>query len=367
MRLLPLSLAAVALLALDTPATAQGRSALQAACFPPQALAPKPGENIVKRHVKNFDKEASSLTSPKREDVPAALRGAIRSVKLPKGDKSIALTFDLCEQRGEIAGYDGAIFKTLRDEAVKATLFAGGKWMRSHRDRTEQLMSDPLFEIANHSETHRNLRLLKPADAAHEILAPEQAFETARAGLAERQCARQQPASLDAVQSHLRYFRFPFGACNPASMTAVNDAGFVAIQWSLSTGDPDPHASADAIAAAARNVKPGDIVIMHANGRGWNTAKALPKFIATLKARGFTFVTVTELLGKGTPVVAPTCYNNRPGDTDRYDFPMRLAARKVHKPAGATAATAATAAAWKTKVSATPARRAHKSTKATTP
>ena len=35
---------------------------------------------------------------------------------------------------------------------------------------------------------------------------------------------------------------------------------------------------------------------------------------------GYTFVTVSELLSQGTPVVTDTCYDNRPGDTDRYDF-----------------------------------------------
>ncbi len=65
--------------------------------------------------------------------VPDALRGAIRRVELPKGRKLVALTFDLCEQPGEIAGYDGAVIDYLRAKTIKATLFAGGKWMRSAR------------------------------------------------------------------------------------------------------------------------------------------------------------------------------------------------------------------------------------------
>jgi hypothetical protein len=39
---------------------------------------------------------------------------------------------------------------------------------------------------------------------------------------------------------------------------------------------------------------------------------------------GFEFVTVSELLDAGTPVVSQTCFDSRPGDTDRYDhFPPR--------------------------------------------
>ena len=48
-------------------------------------------------------------------------RGAIRRVKLPAGSrKLIALTFDLCEQPGEVAGYDGKIIDYLRAQGIKA-------------------------------------------------------------------------------------------------------------------------------------------------------------------------------------------------------------------------------------------------------
>ena len=50
-------------------------------------------------------------------------------VELPPGVKLVALTFDLCETDGSIAGYDGRIVDLLRAEDVKATFFAGGKWM----------------------------------------------------------------------------------------------------------------------------------------------------------------------------------------------------------------------------------------------
>ena len=69
-----------------------------------------------------------------------------------------------------------------------------------------------------------------------------------------------------------------------------------------------------------RNARPGSIILMHANGRGYHTAEALPAVIAGLKAKGFEFVTVYELMAAGKPVVTQTCYDSHPGDTDRYDF-----------------------------------------------
>src|SRR6185369_10560821 len=130
---------------------------------------------------------------------PEGAPGAVRRVELPAGRKLIALTFDLCEQPGEIAGYDGAIIDYLRREGVKATFFAGGKWMRSHEARTQQLMGDPLFEIGNHSEAHRNLRLLTGAKLTAEVAGPQRAYEAIRAKLAQMQCAVDRPAAMQSV------------------------------------------------------------------------------------------------------------------------------------------------------------------------
>jgi len=35
---------------------------------------------------------------------------------------------------------------------------------------------------------------------------------------------------------------------------------------------------------------------MHANGRGWHTAEALPSIIEYLQNRGYTLVTVSQLI-----------------------------------------------------------------------
>ena len=312
---------AMALLAALSAGTANARDrALQNACFPPDALAALSGESVPLKGDHRFDGAEKPVALVPSTPIPQELRGSIRRVELPKGQKLIALTLDLCEDRGEVAGYEGRIFDYLRAENVKATLFSGGKWLRSHVARTQQLMTDPLFELANHAEAHRNLRKLDGQALTDEIAGPQRAYEGIRAGLAKTQCASSQPEALQSVPERLSLFRFPFGACSAASLNAVNDAGLLAIQWDLSSGDPDPHMDAKAIAEQIiRHVKPGSIIIGHANGRGWHTAEALPLVIPKLKALGYQFVTVSELLAAGKPVITSTCYDSRPGDTDRYD------------------------------------------------
>lgn len=302
---------------------------LQRACFAPAALAPVAGEERARKGDRTFSTPLPRSTPlVASSPIPQGLRGSIRRVELPPGRKLIALTFDLCEDNSEIAGYEGRIFETLRAQNVKATLFAGGKWMRSHEARTQQLISDPLFEIANHAEAHRNLRLLKPDVRQDEILGPQRAYELIRKRFSETQCTAAAPQAVAAIPQRMGLFRFPYGACNAESLAAVHDAGLLAIQWDVSTGDPSPGTKPADMLRALKAVKPGSIIIAHANGRGWHTAEALPAMIAALRQRGFEFVTVSELLAAGRPVITETCYDTRPGDTDRYDhFPGLLAQR----------------------------------------
>lgn len=316
--------AAVALLAAAASQSARAADAGSPACFAPSELQARPGERNPVKGNRSFDRSDAPFPLASFAPVPDALRGAIRRVELPKGRKLVALTFDLCEQPGEVAGYDGAVIDYLRANKIKATLFIGGKWFRSHDERARQLIADPQFEIANHSWQHRNLRLLQGADLKQEIEGPQRAYELIRAKLAASQCVQTHPAIASAMPQRMGLFRFPFGACNADSLRAVNDAGLLAIQWDLSTGDPSPSQSALAIAGAmVRQTKPGSIVISHANGRGYHTAEALPLAIPKLKAAGFEFVTISELLAAGKPVVEQRCYDLRPGDTDHYDFWFR--------------------------------------------
>src|SRR5262249_11456146 len=117
-----------------------------------------------------------------------AQRGIIRRVTLTGDKKLVALTFDLCEQPSEISGYQGGIVDFLRANRIKATFFMGGKWMLSHRERTQQLMSDPLFEVANHTGEHRNLRVVSGQALVDEIKNAQVAYEQVREELEAKRC-----------------------------------------------------------------------------------------------------------------------------------------------------------------------------------
>ena len=318
-------LVSIVLLAIS--ATASAQPALEQ-CWAPAALAARPDEKAPRRGGPGHAQRIPDIALKGFEPTPSHLQGSIRRVALPPGKKLVALTFDLCEQTGEIAGYDGAIVDYLRANNVRATFFAGGKWLLTHPERSQQLMADGRFEIGSHGWAHMNVRGLAGASLTAELRGPQAAYEAMRARLAARQCAA---AGLDGVASRISLYRFPYGACNAPSLAATAANGLLAVQWDVSTGDPDRGQSAEAIAGAAlRHVRPGSIVLMHANGRGYNTAAALPLLVPKLRAQGYKLVTVTELLAAGRPEIASTCYDARPGDTDRYDrlFAFRTEVRR---------------------------------------
>lgn len=292
------------------------------ACWSAAQLKFRPGEDRVVR-----ESERALVDVPpggaRIWQSPYEWHGALRRVDLPPGKKLVALTFDLCEQPNEVAGYQGQIVDYLRANNIKATFFLGGKWILTHVTRAEQMMSNSLFEVGNHSWAHRNVRVIEGASALDdEIAKPLVAYRYVRNRLAERACVPSEGSAFRSIPDRMTLFRFPFGACNPAALVAVEARGMRAVQWDVSSNDPSKEETAHRMVRdVVGRVRPGSIVLFHANGRGWHTAQAIPMIVGELRAKGYSFVTVTELLHTpgARPVVSRICYDERPGDTNRYD------------------------------------------------
>jgi len=156
----------------------------------------------------------------------------------------------------------------------------GGKWAETHPDAARMLGSEGLFEMANHSYSHNLFTDISSDEMKSQVLKAQDSIRR-NTGVTPR------------------YFRYPAGAYNGAALQVVAGCGLVPIQWDVVTGDPDPNVKATAIIRVVKErARNGSIVIMHANGRGWHTAEALPAIIDELRAKGLALVTVSELLGE---------------------------------------------------------------------
>lgn len=194
-----------------------------------------------------------------------------------RSSDAVAVTFDACPT-SRSPGFAPEIVDLLEREKVPTTFFVSGRWAETHPEAFARLRGVPFFEIALHGHRHRHL--------VHG--APE-------AMLAEITDGRAALAKLGAVPEPI--FRPPFGDA-PAELAEVaRRAGVVAVTWDTAPGDPDPQVTAAAIErGVVERVQAGSIVVLHANGRGVGTPKALPGLIAGLRARGLRLVRASEIL-----------------------------------------------------------------------
>jgi peptidoglycan-N-acetylglucosamine deacetylase len=94
-------------------------------------------------------------------------------------------------------------------------------------------------------------------------------------------------------------FRAPGGAFSSALIAEARSMGFTTIQWNIDPRDWARPGAGAIVGNVLSNARNGAIVIQHDGGGDRSeTLAALPQEIAALRARGFQFVTVTELLGQ---------------------------------------------------------------------
>ncbi|MDR3639954.1 MAG: polysaccharide deacetylase family protein [Humidesulfovibrio sp.] len=247
--------------------------------------------------------------------LPEARRGIIRRVTLPAGDRRVALTFDLCERTVHVTGYDARLVDALRQANAKATFFAGGKWLRSHPERALQLMADPRFELGNHSWTHANMAVAPEAIRKQQVEWTSAQFELLREELDRRLAAHGLPAS---ERGPLKLFRLPYGRGGAEVAQFLNGLGLAVIQWDVvgEGGRGNAQARAQVIADA---VRPGSIVLLHANAVPRDTAEVVRRLLPLLAHKGYATATVSELLDAGRPETVAEGYFSFPGDNAIYD------------------------------------------------
>ena len=190
----------------------------------------------------------------------------------PRTSKLIALTFD----DGWNLEYTKQIFEILEARDAPATFFPVARAVLRH-PVTWRRIAAAGFPIANHSWNHDDLSLQSPSKAGRDMTKATRAIE------------RTTGAPLFPA------IRPPFGTYDATFMKAAKAAGMRAvIMWDIDTEDWRGIRARDVVRAALKGRR-GSIIVMHTDKA--NTVRALPKIIDGLRARGFTLVTVGQLIG----------------------------------------------------------------------
>ncbi len=192
----------------------------------------------------------------------------------------VAMTFD----DGPSAVLTPRLLDILKQRNIKATFFVLGQLVQEHPEIVARAVAEG-HEIANHSWDHKALNKLGEGGLQHE-LADTSAEITKATG---------KPVTL---------MRPPYGATNPRLNRAIEkEYGMKVILWSVDPLDwkrPGPQVVEQRILAGA---KPGAIILSHDIHPG--TIDAMPATLDALTAKGYKFVTVSELLAMESKKPAP--------------------------------------------------------------
>jgi peptidoglycan-N-acetylglucosamine deacetylase len=210
---------------------------------------------------------------------PAPFRGkTIKDVVLPEGKKVIALTFD----DGPWPQTTEQILDTLKKENVKATFFVIGQPLKSFLEISKKTVAAG-HEMANHTEHHW--------------------YKSMHGIVAQREIEDTNKTLLEGLNVKTTYFRPPGGMLTNGLVAYSMQRSDTVLMWSADSGDSNPRrpSTESIIKTVVSQATPGGIVLMHdGGGNHENTAKAVPEIIRQLRAQGYTFATITELLEMGT-------------------------------------------------------------------
>ncbi|WP_124726442.1 polysaccharide deacetylase family sporulation protein PdaB [Staphylospora marina] len=201
---------------------------------------------------------------------------AIYSVQTDK--KQVALTFDISwgEER------TGPILDVLEQKGLKkATFFLSSPWAESHPDLVKRIQ-DMGFEIGSHGHRHDNYSSYNEEQIRTQILKADQIL---------KELTGKKPTLI----------RFPNGDFDKRVLKIADQLGYKTIQWDTDSLDWTNPGKDRIVKRVLDKAHPGDIILMHASDSCRQTHEALPEIIDGLRAKGYEFVTVSELIS-GTEV-----------------------------------------------------------------
>ena len=252
--------------------------------------------------------------------LPAAEAASSKFItKATTTSKVVALTFD--------DGSDGTniqkILNTLSANKIKATFFLTGSGANNHPQSIKNISAQG-HQLANHSYSHPDFTKLTTAQMKSELDKTEATIKKITG------------------KSTKPLFRAPFGAANSAVLAAAGNAGYThTIQWNIDTLDWKGVSSTSITNKVVNNIVPGSIILMHTGAGASGTPGAMQGMITKLKAKGYSFVTVPQLLKlpASTPPASGAKYTVKAGDTlysiaKRYNVTVNAlaAANKISSP-----------------------------------
>ena len=188
-------------------------------------------------------------------------------------EKVVALTFD-----DGPTSQTNAVLDILKAKNTKATIYVAGKDLANQPESGKAIAMSG-HELGNHSYYHNTMIFKTPSSVNSELSETNRLIrETGYTGNIT--------------------FRPPYGKKLILLPWILKQNNMKTIMWDI---EPDTYHSgntSDIVSHTVNNVKPGSIIIMHpfCESRCQADREAIPLIIDNLKANGYKFVTISDLL-----------------------------------------------------------------------
>ena len=199
----------------------------------------------------------------------------------------IAMTFD----DGPSAENTPRLLEMLKQRNIKATFFLIGQNVAANPAIVKQILADG-NEVGNHTWTHPQLSKLSDDKVTAEITKTQEAIK-------------------DASGYTPTILRPPYGAITPRQRTWISSQfGLNVILWSVDPFDWKRPGASVITQRILSQVRPGAIILSHDIHK--QTVDAMPATLDGLIAKGYKFVTVSQLiaLNKPKPPASATAATN---------------------------------------------------------
>jgi polysaccharide deacetylase family sporulation protein PdaB len=220
---------------------------------------------------------AAILYSHQMHNATLSLSAGPKAIyKVDNIKNEIALTFDISwGDRNALH-----ILDVLKQNGIKnATFFLSASWAERHPNIVKRIKEDG-HEIGSMGYNFLNYTELENAKIRQDLMEAKKVFDNL--GIKE-----------------ITLLRPPGGNFNKNVLKIADSLGYTVVHWSIDSKDWLNPGTKTIVENVTDDMEAGDIILLHASDSANQTAKALPKIIATMKEKGYRNVTVSQLIANG--------------------------------------------------------------------
>lgn len=188
--------------------------------------------------------------------------------------KDVALTFNISWGQEQVY----PILETLKKQNVKATFFVSGEWAERHPEILEQIKKDK-HELGMMGYRYKSYLKQDITQVRKDLLYAREVFR--KLGYPD-----------------MKLLRTPSGHFNKEVLALAEKLRFTVVQWNVNPEDWKNPGTEAIVKDVMKNTSGGSIVVLHASDSVKQTDEALQTVIPQLKRKGYSFVSISEMISK---------------------------------------------------------------------